>query len=284
MINTISEHGSGASVRTTRREFLQSTAMGAVGVSVAATSPRHANLRAVRGQACRAVILILNVGGPSQLDTWDPKPDAPEEIRGPFRAIQTSVPGIAVSELFPRHAVIAHHLAFVRSCHHRAPAVHEVGWQLAQTGCDFSPDVPMPHVGQVASRLLAQPERVPQHAVLPAVVRKRHRRLPTGQTSESGVCPAKNAWGRAVGCHARVRRGEAALWSNPLRRKLPGGTTPGRDRCSVRNDQHQLGRFRARLMGRAWYTSLRYRRRNEADFRPGIRSSLLRPDRGSRRT
>ena len=50
----------------------------------------------------RSVIMIFNLGAPSQLDTWDMKPDAPAEIRGPFKPIKTNAPGIEISEIFPR--------------------------------------------------------------------------------------------------------------------------------------------------------------------------------------
>jgi hypothetical protein len=66
----------------------------------------------------RACILIFQWGGPSQLDTWDPKPEAPEEIRGEFAAIATRLPGLRISEHFPRLAAQAHRLAIVRSMSH----------------------------------------------------------------------------------------------------------------------------------------------------------------------
>ncbi len=66
----------------------------------------------------RSCILIFYYGGPSHLDTWDMKPKAPSEIRGEFRPIATSVPGIHVSEHMPRTARVVHHLAIVRSVHH----------------------------------------------------------------------------------------------------------------------------------------------------------------------
>lgn len=116
-------------------------------------------MRAARGD--RGVILILNVGGPSQLDTWDPKPDAPAEVRGPFRAIRTSVPGLFLSELFPRQARIAHWQAFVRACHHAAPAVHQVGWQVAQTGRDDPACDDAPLVGDVVEQLMEARRGVP---------------------------------------------------------------------------------------------------------------------------
>ncbi len=66
----------------------------------------------------RAVILIFNCGGPSHLDLWDPKPAALDNIRGPFRAIQTNVPGVHVTELLPCMAQRADKLAIVRTLHH----------------------------------------------------------------------------------------------------------------------------------------------------------------------
>jgi hypothetical protein len=79
--------------------------------------------------------IFLNlVGGPSHLDTWDPKPAAPSEYRGPFRAIRTNVPGIWISELFPRMARLAHQYALVRSLYHDEAPIHETGQQLIQTG------------------------------------------------------------------------------------------------------------------------------------------------------
>jgi hypothetical protein len=63
-------------------------------------------------------IVIRLTGGPSHLDTWDMKPDAPSGIRGPFRPIRTNVPGIEISEIFPRLARHADQFAIVRSVYH----------------------------------------------------------------------------------------------------------------------------------------------------------------------
>ena len=60
-------------------------------------------------------ILLMLVGAPSQLDTWDMKPDAPAEIRGPYKPIPTNVPGIQISEILPRMAKLADKYALVRS-------------------------------------------------------------------------------------------------------------------------------------------------------------------------
>src|SRR5689334_18939939 len=70
----------------------------------------------------RSCILIFQWGGPSQLDTWDPKPDAPAEIRGEFGTIETRTPGVRISEHFPLLAAQTHRLAIVRSMSHDDPA------------------------------------------------------------------------------------------------------------------------------------------------------------------
>jgi hypothetical protein len=67
----------------------------------------------------RACILIFYYGGPSHLDTFDMKPEAPADIRGEFRAVSTSVPGIQICEHLPETARVMHHVALIRSMHHR---------------------------------------------------------------------------------------------------------------------------------------------------------------------
>ena len=66
----------------------------------------------------RSCILVFYYGGPSHLDTWDMKPGAPVEVRGEFRSIATSVPGIRVGEHMPHSARVVDRLAIVRGMHH----------------------------------------------------------------------------------------------------------------------------------------------------------------------
>jgi hypothetical protein len=66
----------------------------------------------------KSVILIFNGGAPSHIDLWDPKPSAPEDVRGPWKPIKTSVPGIEISELLPDLAKRMHQLALIRSVSH----------------------------------------------------------------------------------------------------------------------------------------------------------------------
>ena len=66
----------------------------------------------------RSVILIWLDGGPPQHETYDPKPDAPAEYRGPLKAISTALPGVQVSELLPNHARLLDKMSIIRSLHH----------------------------------------------------------------------------------------------------------------------------------------------------------------------
>jgi hypothetical protein len=99
-----------------RRAFLQ-TAGGACGAFWAGLS-RAAAAQPSRDGKARSIILIFNCGGPSHLDLWDPKPAATDSVRGPFQVIDSSVPGIRVTEMIPELARRADKLAVVRSVHH----------------------------------------------------------------------------------------------------------------------------------------------------------------------
>lgn len=87
----------------------------------------------------RSVILIFNCGAPSHIDLWDPKPEAPAEIRGPFQPIQTSVPGIEVSELLPGLAQQMHRLSVIRTVHH-SHGGHNSGMHWSTVGRPYRID------------------------------------------------------------------------------------------------------------------------------------------------
>ena len=75
----------------------------------------RAEAQSGRANAAKGIIMVLLPGGPTHLDTFDLKPDAPAEIRGEFRPVATNVPGIDLCELMPRLARMADKLAVVRS-------------------------------------------------------------------------------------------------------------------------------------------------------------------------
>ncbi len=116
----------------------------------------------------RACILIFNYGGPSHLDLWDLKPDAPAEVRGEFKPISTSVPGVSITEHLPLLAKLADRYTIVRSVNHRDND-HAIGAYLALTGYSHPknailgiepPATPqdLPSVGSIVSKL-KPPER-----------------------------------------------------------------------------------------------------------------------------
>jgi hypothetical protein len=114
----------------TRRQWMRSTL--ALGAFLLPTASAHAAV-APRRRA-RSAILIMLEGGMSHLESWDPKPHAPAEIRGEFAAIPTSVPGLRISEYLPKLAQQAHLYNLVRSVHCDARNDHSPGMHLLLTG------------------------------------------------------------------------------------------------------------------------------------------------------
>src|SRR5207253_3164965 len=100
----------------TRREFVQIGGSSVLGLTLADLLHLKANNNISVGSA-RAVIFLWLWGGPSQLETWDPKPNAPMEYRGPLTAIPTRVVGTRIGELFPQIANWTDRLAILRSLH-----------------------------------------------------------------------------------------------------------------------------------------------------------------------
>lgn len=128
-------------------------------------------------------ILLMLVGAPSQLDTWDMKPNAPAEIRGPYKPIKTNVPGIEISEIFPHTAKHADKYAIVRSMYHTAAAVHDTGHQMMQTGRLFQGGIEYPHYGCVLNKLQGPKGDVPAHVLLPRPIGNTGGNMPHGQNA-----------------------------------------------------------------------------------------------------
>jgi len=136
-----------------------------------------------RPDSDRSVILLMLVGGPSQLETFDPKADAPEEIRGPFQSIATKVPGVRISEHLPRLASRMDRFALIRSMHHDEAPIHETGQQLLQTGRLCRPGEDHPNLGSVAARLLGPGNNLPASMIVPDRITDTGVKVPHGQTS-----------------------------------------------------------------------------------------------------
>src|SRR5579884_95851 len=112
-----------------------------------------------------SAILIWMAGGPSHLDTWDPKPDAPLEIRGNFKPIETNVPGIRISEHMPQIAKQMDKLCIV--CSMTSPAAaHEIGTHYMLTGFLPLPGFEVPSYGAVASKLLGPRSALPPYIAI----------------------------------------------------------------------------------------------------------------------
>ncbi|MBL9129433.1 MAG: DUF1501 domain-containing protein [Verrucomicrobiales bacterium] len=167
---------------TSRREFLQVGVLSALGLSWPQLLQASQEGRVKPGHDGRSCIMIFNLGGPSHIDLWDMKPDAPAEIRGPFKPIRTRSDAFEISELLPRHARIADKFSLVRSCHHDGAAVHDAGWQMMQTGRRFTGGIQTPHAGSVASFRLGRRGDLPPFVVLPQLMGRGGGNLPNGQS------------------------------------------------------------------------------------------------------
>ena len=139
-----------------RREFLGTSAIGA-GLSMLGSPAMAKDLKKKQ----KHVILLWLAGGASQLETWDPKPGV--ETGGPFRAIQTSVPGVHISELMPKMAKRMKHTAIIRSLNTRV-GDHGGGAKLMIRGRRDEPNLKYPDLGAVVARELGQYEsKVPDY-------------------------------------------------------------------------------------------------------------------------
>jgi hypothetical protein len=166
----------------TRRDFLHAGVLTPLGLGLSQLTALKAEGAAARDRDVNCIMLFL-VGGPSQLDTWDMKPDAPAEVRGPFNPIATNVPGLQVSEIFPKLAQQMDKVSLVRSVYHQATAVHDTGHQMMQTGRLFTAGIEYPHVGCVLSQQKGPRGDVPPHVLMPRPIGNTGGNMPHGQNA-----------------------------------------------------------------------------------------------------
>src|SRR5581483_8779586 len=165
----------------TRRDFLQVGTLGAIGLTMAQFAALQARGSVSKGNDEKSCIMIFNLGAPSQIDTWDMKPNAPVEIRGPFKPIRTNNPDIQICELFPLHAKLADKFSLVRTCYHTAAGVHDTGHQMMQTGRLFTGGINTPHAGCALEFLKGRRSELPAHVILPEPMGPTGGNLPHGQ-------------------------------------------------------------------------------------------------------
>jgi hypothetical protein len=132
--------------------------------TVAASVDTNRGLR--KGPAERSCIFVLLCGGPSHIDTWDLKPEAPDEIRGPYKPIATAVPGMRISELHTRLATLTNHFSLVRSMTHvgnisnHFDAMHHLLSGTANAPADA------PYLGAMISRIRPAERSIPNYVWL----------------------------------------------------------------------------------------------------------------------
>jgi hypothetical protein len=159
-----------------RRALLRVGAVGLTGLTLPEVLRAEAAGPA-RAATARSVILLFQFGGPSHLDTFDPKPDAPDGVRGEFGSLPTRTPGLRVCEHLPRLAARSGRYAVVRSVRHNR-ANHNPGAYYSLTGREPLTDLvtanaaatDFPHPGSVAAHLLPPDPQVPPFVALPTMI------------------------------------------------------------------------------------------------------------------
>ncbi len=166
-----------------RRDFLRIGYLGLGGLSLGQflqTQARAGSSESAGGRQARdtAVIYIEMAGGPSHFETYDPKPDAPAEYRGPLGTVGTCLPGVRFSEMMVEQASIADKLAVIRSVHHNSSS-HQTSAHLVQTGYYLrdrqNRQNEMPCSGAITARVRqeaqAAPEGLPSYVAVPSIMR-----------------------------------------------------------------------------------------------------------------
>jgi hypothetical protein len=149
-----------------RRDLVQLGAIGAIGLGL----PRllrggsPAGRSVSRPTSANSCIFIVQYGGGSHIDSFDLKPDAPAETRGPFKPIATNVPGIRIGEHLPRLAQLANRYCLVRSMTH-GNSGHDGGMHVAMTG-HSNPKVETPYFGSIAAKLRPATRNIPSYVWL----------------------------------------------------------------------------------------------------------------------
>jgi hypothetical protein len=154
----------------TRREFVKVGAIGFLGLSLSMTDLFRMQAAAASspggGPQAKSVILLWMDGGPSQFDTFDPKHDAPSDIKSEFGSIKTNVPGLEICELMPHMAKTMDKVTLVRTMSHNEGA-HERACHTLLTGWHPNPSLVYPCIGSVVSKELGGNGPMPPYIAIP---------------------------------------------------------------------------------------------------------------------
>ncbi len=173
----------------TRRDFVRVGALGSLGLASALREAHAADAKPAK--ATNAVFVYLG-GGPSHIDTFDPKPDAPAEIRGEFKPIATNVNGVTICEHLPKLAKLADCYAIVRGVTHTL-AGHELGTEYLNAGNRPIPSLTYPGLGAVVSKEVAGDKELPHFVAIPSTPQKagylgvRYAPLQTNDAPKPGI-------------------------------------------------------------------------------------------------
>jgi hypothetical protein len=149
----------------TRRDVLKVGFLGGLGLSLSDYLQMARAGQVIKPRA-QSVIYIRLSGGPTHMDTFDMKPDAPEEYRGKLNPIKTNVPGIEISELMPQLATVADKFTILRGVSHTL-AAHELGTKYMLTGNRPLPSLEYPALGAVVAKELSTPDDLPPYVAIP---------------------------------------------------------------------------------------------------------------------
>src|SRR6266542_4453174 len=143
-----------------RRDFLKVGVAAPLGLGLADLLRLEAQAAGKAKRKATGVILLWLAGGPSTIDIWDLKPDAPDNIRGEFKPAATTATGVRVCEHLPKLAKLMDRVTLVRSLHHGLP-VHGPGTVYMTTGNLPSATLTYPSLGALAARTLPAVPGVP---------------------------------------------------------------------------------------------------------------------------
>src|SRR5262245_58411917 len=147
-----------------RRRLLEIGGIGALGLGLPDFLEARAPAQRLSPDAEKSCIFIVQYGGASHHDTWDLKPLAPADIRGPYRPIATRVPGLQICEKLPRLAGLADRFCVVRSLTH-GNGGHDGGMHICMTG-HSNPTVETPYFGSVVARIRPATRNIPSYVWL----------------------------------------------------------------------------------------------------------------------